>query len=58
MDAKNNNKIQPFFIIKQERSPYKLVIKQSLLNPLKGIYKYLTANMIFNIEILKAKHLK
>lgn len=57
-DAKNNNKVQPFFMIKQQRSLSKLVIKQSFLNPLKGIYRYLTANMIFKIEILKAKHLK
>lgn len=51
-------KFKLFYMIKQERSLSKLVIKQSFLNPLKGMYKYLTANMIFYIEILKAKHLK
>ena len=45
-------------MIKGERPLSKLGIKESFLNSLKGIYKYLIANMALNGKILKAKYLK
>lgn len=51
-------KFNIFFHVKEEGSLRKLVTKESLLNLLKGIYKYLIANMVLTIEILKAKHLR
>ena len=45
-------------MIMGERPLSKLGIKESFLNSLKGIYKYLIANMALNGKILKAKYLK
>lgn len=54
----NNNNNGTFFMITGERPLHKLGIKESFLNSLKGIYKYLIENMALNGKILKAKYLK